>query len=92
MKQFTSDSINKLNPGLFWFECAMISACSPVFADCEDNHDVEKRLRKAGVITCKNRTDTEMCALVVNFSTREAGENFIARLNNYLLTFAPILA
>lgn len=84
MKLFTEASINTA-PGLSpWFECAMISTCSPAFDSCSDNHDVEQVLRKAGVIRDKDRTDTECCALVLNFSTVRQGHAFINRLNRYL--------
>lgn len=70
----------------YWFfDCGMISTCKPVFDKCDSNHDVEKVLRKAGVIRKNNRTDTESSALVVLFSSASAGEGFIKRLNTYLL-------
>ena len=84
MRKFTYNDIDELDPKNFWFECAMVSACSPVFDHCEDNHDVEAQLRGAKVLLPKNQTDTECCALVVNFSSRQSGEKFIDRLNEYL--------
>jgi hypothetical protein len=82
-------SINKLEAGHYWFECAMISRCSPVFDRCDDNHDVEDLLRKQKVILPTNQTDSESCALVVNFSSQKAGEAFVNRLNKYLLIKLP---
>lgn len=84
MKQFSERDIHELEPGDYWFECAMVSACTPFFDKCEDNHEVEKILRQEKVIVPWNKTDTEMCALVVTFSTKSAGVNFIERLNKFL--------
>jgi hypothetical protein len=84
MRLFTDDAVNTA-PGLPpWFECAMISTCHPVFDACSDNHDVEQVLRKARVIGRHDQTDTESCALVVNFRTVSQGRAFIRRLNKYL--------
>jgi hypothetical protein len=68
----------------WWFDCAMVSTCEPVFNHCDSNHEVESELRKAKVLRKNNRTDTEMCSLVVLFSSEKAGNNFIDRLNAYL--------
>lgn len=87
--QFKHSDIHKLEAGKFWFECSMISTCKPVFDKCGDNYDVEKILRRAHVLLPSNRTDTESCALVVNFSSRASGEGFINRLNNYLASKTP---
>lgn len=62
----------------------MISTCQPVFKQCQDNYDVEKVLRDAKVIRPPNRTDTELCALVVIFKTQKEGHDFIDRLNRFL--------
>lgn len=84
MKLFTEDAIQTA-PGLQpWFDCAMISTCRPIFDACFDNHDVEQVLRKAGVIGRHDQTDTESCALVVNFRTVSEGHAFVRRLNRYL--------
>jgi hypothetical protein len=87
MKQFSTGSIHKMDDKKkpYWFfDCGMISTCKPVFDKCESNHDVEKVLRKAGVIRKNNMTDTESSALVVLFSSAKSGEAFIQRLNVYL--------
>lgn len=68
----------------YWFECAMVSTCEPVFDGCESNYEVEEVLRQAKVILPQNQTDSESCALVVQFSTPKSGEKFIDRLNAYL--------
>ncbi len=81
---FYHTSIHELEPGSYYFDCAMITACKPVFDRCSDNYEVEDVLRKAKVILPQNQTDTESCALVLNFSSRKAGEAFIDRLNRYL--------
>jgi hypothetical protein len=82
-KRFSESDVKKLESGLYWFECAMVSVCRPAFDDCGSNYEVEKKLRDAKVIGFKNHTDTEFSALVVNFRTEEAGRNFINRLNAY---------
>ena len=66
----------------WWFEAALSSRTA--FSDCDDNHDVEARLRRARVLLAGSKTDTETCALVVNFSSLKAGQAFIDRLNRYL--------
>lgn len=67
-----------------WFEAAMCSSVPEAFHDCDDNYEVEKRLRKAGVLRLEDKTDTESCALVVYFKTMAEGHAFIDRLNAYL--------
>jgi hypothetical protein len=83
-KQFNYQNVHKLEANQYFFEMAMISSCEPVFDSCDSNHDVEQILRKEGVLTAKNQTDTESCALVVLFSNRKSGEKFVDRLNTYL--------
>lgn len=68
----------------FWFEAAMVSTFPGIFDHCGDNYEVEDVLRKAGVIHKKNQTDTESCALVINFKSRKSAEKFIERLNKWL--------
>lgn len=83
MKQFRSADVRELRPGAYWFECAMVTTCRPLFPHDWSNYEVEDDLRSHGVIAdCE--TDTETSALVVNFTSREEGEAFIARLNLYL--------
>jgi hypothetical protein len=87
MKKFTYKSIRDedYDGKKYWlFECGMISTCSPLFDSLEDNYGVEKILRSRKVISPKTKTDTESCALVIQFSTKKAGEKFIDRLNAYL--------
>lgn len=84
MKQFEKVSIQSIDPSYFYFDCGMVHTCKPTFDRCDTNYDVEAVLRKAGVIRKNNRTDTESCSLVVLFSTRKAGEAFLARLNKFL--------
>lgn len=85
---FDEFDVRRLNDGekpeVWWFEAAMVSTCKPLFDDCESNYDVEAKLRKAHVIRKDNQTDTESCALVVNFSSKKAGAAFVDRLNKYL--------
>lgn len=67
----------------YFFTCAMISACEPLFDNMESNHDVQRELIKAKVIR-GGSADSEYCQLFVSFNTRKAGEAFIDRLNAYL--------
>jgi signal transduction histidine kinase len=89
MIKFTERNISKLEPtferkSLWYFDCAMNTSCPEVFGHCEDNYEVEQILRKAKVLTAKSSVDTESCALVVNFSTKNAATAFISRLNKYI--------
>ena len=91
MRTFTENNIRSIaldwdSKHRFYFECAMVSACSPVFNKCSDNYDVERELRKANVLRKNNTTDTETCALMVLFSNKKSALNFIDRLNKYLAT------
>jgi len=70
--------------GGFWFECAMISTCAPLFDGCDSNYEVEQELQTAGVIAETDQTDSESCALVVRFDLFHEAENFLGRLNHYL--------
>ena len=81
--KFKEADLNHDNAVGWWFECSMISTCAPLFDDCSSNHDVETKLRKAGVLS-DMMTDTESCALVVNFTTKHQGVTFIERINKYL--------
>mgnify|MGYP001485345927 CR=1 FL=1 len=91
MRTFTENSIRSIDldwgsKHRFYFECAMVSTCSPVFNRCSDNYDVERELRNANVLRKNNTTDTETCALMVLFSNKKSALNFINRLNKYLAT------
>ena len=68
----------------FHFEAAMISTCSPIFDELEDNYDVEQRLIDVGVIDGTCDCDSESCALVIRFNDHHSVEEFLARLNKYL--------
>ena len=68
----------------WYFSAAMISTCSPLFDDLDDNHEVEAVLRRQKVVRKNNRTDSESCEFVINFSTEKAAVAFIERLNDYL--------
>lgn len=87
-KQFGYLSLNTMNYDgrkVWWFECAMVSSCAPLFNGCDSNYEVEDLLRKAKVLDRRNQTDTESCALVVNFSSEKSGQKFIDRLNAFLV-------
>ena len=88
-KTFRYEDVMQLDAKSWWFECAMISTCAPVFDWLSDNYDVEEELRAAGVIDATCEPDTESCALVVNFGVPEHGHAFIDRLNEYLDARAP---
>ena len=62
------------------WEASCISTFPGVFDDCEDNYEVEQRLRKAGVIHAKNKTDSETCACVVYLSNEGSAYKFAKRL------------
>jgi hypothetical protein len=87
--QFDEDDLSVSEDGV-WFSCSMVSMCAPLFDDTPDNYQVEEKLRRAGVLTAGNKTDTETCALLVLFSTRTSGLNFLRRLNKYLLKKAEL--
>jgi hypothetical protein len=91
--QFTTGDVNMSEHGGAWFEAAMVSTCEPLFDDCDSNYEVEDKLEAAEVITKKGMaTDSESCALVVNFKSEAAVEGFIDRLNAYLVEKAKKLA
>lgn len=90
MPRFSESSIHDLGDGSFWFECSMCSSVPSHFGDLDDNYAVEDRLRKAKVILSRNQTDSETCALVVNFSSRVAGQSFLSRLNRYIEETPPL--
>lgn len=91
MKKFAYNCVHEIDAGQFWFEAAMISTCRPVFDRFDSNYEVEGALLEAGVIQPEHgdQCDSETCALVVNFSSREQGEKFIDRLNEYLANKEP---
>jgi hypothetical protein len=67
------------------FTAAMVSTCEPLFNDCYDNYDVRERLERAGVIDSTVEDDSESCQLWCYFNNKADGENFIDRLNAYLV-------
>jgi hypothetical protein len=80
---FEITDIGEIEDG-WWFECAMVSTCAPLFDGCDSNYEVEQELKTAGVIEEGDQTDSESCALVVNFDEFHKAENFLGRLNQYL--------
>lgn len=70
--------------GEYHFEDSFISGCEPLFDNCGSNYEVREKLEEAGVIHHNNRAEAETCAMWVKFSTEEAAQNFIDRLNEYL--------
>lgn len=68
----------------WFFTCAMVGTCAPVFDYCWDNYEVAKKLTQAGVIDEACLEDSEASQMFVYFKTREGGEEFIRRLNDYI--------
>lgn len=50
----------------------------------EDNHDIERRLSKAGVIAKNTKTDSECGEMYVYFDAEKDADAFYTRLWNYL--------
>jgi hypothetical protein len=96
VRQFSEDDIERLEgyetQTPFYFDCAMVSTCAPLFDDCDSNYEVEEKLEKAKVITKACEPDTESCALVVNFKRKDTARAFIQRLNRYLVAKAEKMA
>jgi hypothetical protein len=85
--QFTASSLMAPDHfGAQWtFTASMVSTCEPVLDDCDDNHAVADRLKRASVIDSDCEEDSEMCQLFVYFKSQSAAEGFLSRLNAYLL-------
>jgi len=71
----------------YTFTAAMVDSCRPIFDWCESNYEVEELLRKKKIIrTGKGcMTDSESCQMFVYFKRKDGVNNFIKRLNKYLL-------
>lgn len=82
--QFTAKSLCSMGDGSWFFSCAMISTCEPLLDDCEDNHDVEARLLREGVVT-HDETDSESCEFCAYFQDHIDAKAFIKKLNTYLV-------
>jgi hypothetical protein len=78
------DVVHMENRNEWFFNRSMIGSCDPLFNNCPANYTVEEKLRDAGVITDRERTDSESSALWVYFDSRGQAESFIIRLNRYL--------
>lgn len=94
LKQFKTTSIHYMEDGgpyRWYFTCAMVSTCSPIFDDCEDNYAVEDKLRRAGVIAEDDVSDSESCQMFVNFRSQAQAVAFIGRLNEYLQKKATMM-
>ncbi len=92
--QFTADDLLTPDDDLddWTFTASMVSTCEPLLDDCDDNYDVVRRLRKAGVITAECDEDSESCQMFVSFRSRLAALDFLSRLNTYLARKAKLLA
>ena len=86
-KQFSIEDVRyspDINAHLpYWFTCAMVSTCTPLFDECEDNHAVADKLKAAKVIR-GGAEDSEACQFFVYFKTKASARAFINRLNTYL--------
>ena len=76
----------------WYFTAAMVSTCSPLLDDCDDNYEVRDRLKAAKVISRGNDEDSESCQMFVNFRDKRMGLSFVRRLNKYLVRKAAALA
>ena len=84
--QFNYQQISKIDGDYetpYFFTCAMISTCQPIFPDDWDNYKVQAELKRAKVIRGGKAT-SESSQMFVEFRTRKQGEKFIDRLNAYL--------
>jgi hypothetical protein len=94
VKQFDYDDIQTADwdsPPRYYFTCAMVSTCEPLFNGCYDNYDVESLLIKNKVITKACEADSESCQMFVNFKRKDTAKRFIDRLNKYLVKRAEQL-
>lgn len=66
-----------------WGEFSVNLSSKFLFPD-EDNHDIERRLQKAGVIAKDAKTDSEMGEMHVFFDSKQEADAFYVRLWNYL--------
>lgn len=66
------------------FNGAMVSACSPLLDDCDDNYDVTRLLKKEHVVRKGTQCDPESCSVYFNFKTKKSAHSFIDRLNKFL--------
>lgn len=90
MKEFSYDSIYDMeydDRTKYFFSCSMVSTCPKHFGHLDSNYEVERILRMHRVIRANNNTDSETCALVLYFSSKKAGQNFIDRLNKFLCEY-----
>lgn len=88
-KQFTDGSIVDRRDYCddeyrYYFSGAMVSTCSPLLDDCDDNHDVTRLLKKHKVVRKGTMCDPESCSVYFNFKTKSAAQSFIKRLNTFL--------
>jgi hypothetical protein len=88
-KQFDESSIYDMGSeyngrGRFYFSGAMVSTCTPLLDDCDDNYDVANLLREHKVIRKGTLPDTESCDINLGFKTKRAAQSFIKRLNAFL--------
>jgi hypothetical protein len=76
----------------YGFTAAMVSTCTPLFDECDDNYEVRDKLKRAGVITRGISEDSESCQFFVYFRNKRMGLAFIRRLNAYLAKKAKRIA
>jgi len=56
-----------------------------------DNHEVNVKLKKKGVLSKEDCDDVESCCYYVYFKTKEAGMSFIDKLNGYIAEKAQLI-
>jgi hypothetical protein len=56
-----------------------------------DNHLLATRLERFGAVGSDDRLDCESCCFYIYFRTKQAGFNFITKLNAYLSQKAQLL-
>ena len=87
-KQFTNASIDyqdaDYDGARYSFCGAMVSTCSPLLDDCDDNHDVTRLLEKEHVVRRGTVGDPESCSVYFYFKTKKSAHSFVKRFNAFL--------
>jgi hypothetical protein len=65
------------------YTAAMCSSYPDLFGELDGNHEVERVLRKAGVLRHNNKTDSEDFQVWFYFSSRKAAQAFVDRFNKF---------
>jgi len=84
--RFKNSSLTDFGDGTVFFSCCLswhFREELKLGSEYQDNYEVEDRLIKAGVVRA-DQCDSESCEFVAYFDSREEGEQFISRLNQYI--------